>query len=390
MPLFRVDLYTPRGEKKQIHKEAARENELLRDLAAAGNTVVSVKEERPSAVSFFGGRRRMRPLKSEEQRLFCTTLYSYIRNGISLTEVLNLLQKQTRDKSLKPVYTALKESVEGGHSLAASMQALGVFRQSLIGMVESGEKSASLADLLEKAADLIQNEIRLRRKVQSSLTYPILMLFVGLGVVVFLLTFVVPRLTQLVVESGAQLPFITRLLIFVSNAVKAGFLPLLCLLLTAFLYVRAKKIKIKLPFFREVRSNIAFSMIFSQVGTLLKSGMPLVRALALTEPLDPVPGRLAAVASYIEQGYRFSQGLEKQGSFPEDIVVIVRVGESGGNLPEGLQRLSANCWEYAETSMEKWASLIQPMIILILGVLVGFVVIAVLLPIFDLSSLATI
>jgi type II secretory pathway component PulF len=140
--------------------------------------------------------------------------------------------------------------------------------------------------------------------------------------------------------------------------------------------------------FKDARANIAFAMIFMQIGTLLRAGIPLVQALRLTSPLDPVKGRLEAVAGHIERGYRFSQGLEKEGSFPEEIVTIVRVGESGGGLADCLIRLGESCWDYAQSSMQRWAALAEPMIILVMGVLVGFVVIAVLLPIFDLSSLA--
>ena len=387
MPLYRAEVYTQNGDKKQVRLEASSENDLLRDLTAKKYIIISVKEEKPRVLKF-GGKTKTKALSLEEQHLYCTTLCSFMRSGLSLTDVLRLMQKQTRDKKLKPVYTELRESVEGGRSLAASMTALGVFRPSLVGMVESGEKSASLSDILKRAAELIQNEISLRRKIQSSLTYPVLMLFVGLGVVVFLLSFVVPRLTSLVVESGAELPLITKILIFLSNVVKVGFIPFISIIAIAVFYIRRNNIKINIPMFKEVRANLCFAMIFSQIGTLLRTGIPLVQALKLTEPLDPVKGRLSAVAEEIRQGYRFSQALEKEGSFPEEVVTIIRVGETGGNLPDAASRLGASCWEYAQGSMQKWATLAEPMIILVMGVLVGFVVIAVLLPIFDLSSLA--
>lgn len=386
MPLFRAELYTPDGARRTVRREAASENDLLRELAAERCTVVSVKEEKPRAWSF-GGRSRRKKLSLEEQHLFCATLSSFMRSGLSLTEVLKLLQKQTRGKNLKPIYTELRESVEGGRSLAASMASLGVFRPGLVGMVESGEKSASLGEILEKAGELIQNEISLRRKIQTALTYPVLMLFVGMGVVIFLLSFVVPRLTALVIESGAQLPLITRMLIFVSDAVRAGIIPFAAAVLLA-LYLRRKHKKISLPLFREARENLTFALIFSQTGTLLRTGIPLVQALKLTEPLDPVRGRLSTVADYIKEGYRFSQALEKEGSFPEEITTVIRVGEAGGTLAETSERLGTSCWEYAQSSMQKWATLAEPLIILVMGLLVGFVVVAVLLPIFDLSSLA--
>ena len=390
MPLFKADVYTAEGLQKELKIEAANENELLRKLISEGLTVVSIKDESRKKLNIFPWRKKsVKPIRLEDHHLFCITLSSYIRSGLSITEVLKLLQKQTRNKYLKPVYTELRESVESGRSLASSMHASGVFRESLIGMVESGEKSASLPDMLEKAAELIHNEIQLRRKLRSSLTYPLLMFLVGIAVVVFLLTFVVPKLTALVIDSGAELPFVTRLLILISNGVKMSIIPLIIALPVLFIILRKRGKKITLPIFKDIKENIAFSMIFSQTGTLLKSGIPLVQALKLTEPVDPVKGRLQIVQDHIRKGYRFSQGLEKEGSFPEEIISVVRVSESGRNLPDGLIRLGSNCWDIAQASMQRYAVLAEPLIILVMGVIVGFVVIAVLLPIFDLSTLAT-
>ncbi len=390
MPLFKAEVYTADGRQKELRKEAANENELLRELISDGLTVISIKEESNRKLNLFSGRKkRTRQISLDDQHLFCITLSSYIKSGLSITDVLRLLRKQTRNKLLRPIYTELRESVEGGRSLAASMRVAGVFRESLVGMVESGERSASLPDILEKAAELIHNEIHLRRKLRSSLTYPLLMFLVGLAVVIFLLTFVVPRLTALVIDSGAELPFVTRLLIFISDAVRIGFIPFLIALLIVFIFLRRSGRSITIPIFKEIKENIAFSMIFSQTGTLLKSGLPLIRALKLTEPLDPVKGRLQIVQDHISKGYRFSQGLEKEGSFPEEIVSVVRVSENGRDLPDGLIRLGSNCWDIAQSSMQKYATLAEPLIILVMGFLVGFVVIAVLLPIFDLSTLVT-
>ena len=390
MPLFKADVYTAEGLQKELKIEAANENELLRKLISEGLTVVSIKDESRKKLNIFPWHKKsVKLIRLEDHHLFCITLSSYIRSGLSITEVLKLLQKQTRNKYLKPVYTELRESVESGRSLASSMHASGVFRESLIGMVESGEKSASLPDMLEKAAELIHNEIQLRRKLRSSLTYPLLMFLVGIAVVVFLLTFVVPKLTALVIDSGAELPFVTRLLILISNGVKMSIIPLIIALPVLFIILRKRGKKITLPIFKDIKENIAFSMIFSQTGTLLKSGIPLVQALKLTEPVDPVKGRLQIVQEHIRKGYRFSQGLEKEGSFPEEIISVVRVSESGRNLPDGLIRLGSNCWDIAQASMQRYAVLAEPLIILVMGVIVGFVVIAVLLPIFDLSTLAT-
>jgi type II secretory pathway component PulF len=124
------------------------------------------------------------------------------------------------------------------------------------------------------------------------------------------------------------------------------------------------------------------------MSTLLKSGVALVQALEMTESMDPHKGRMRFLAEEVRKGYRFSQSLEREGSYSEDIIAIVRIGEVGGNLPGCLDRIAANSWDFAQASMQKWSSLAEPIIIVIMGAVIGFVVLAVLLPIFSMTDLA--
>ena len=382
MPLYKVQAYNAKGETQQIRRESESEDELMRLLSLEGYIVLEIQQEKSKT-----SKGRTQQLKLEDQHLFCTMMSAFLRSGLSLTEVLRLLQRQTRDKNLKPVLAELRDSVEGGRSLAVAMQQLAVFRPSLIGMVESGEKSSSLPDTVDRAATLLQSEIALRRKIQSALTYPLMMLGVGVLVCAFLLVYVVPNLTQIVVDSGNELPLATRILLFISGTLKRWGL-LLILAAAGFVYaVKSGRVKVKISLFLDIRNKLLFSLIFNQLATLLKAGVPLVQAIEMTLPIDRDKKRLAQVAEDVRQGYRFSQGLEREGSFTEDIVAIVRVGEMGGNLPDCLQRVADNSWDFAQASMQKWANLAEPLIVLVIGALVGFVVLAVLLPIFDLSSI---
>lgn len=382
MPLFKVKAYSSEGDLKGLRREAQNEDDLLRALALEGYVPISVEMEKAKKKSS-----AVKLLALSDMHMFCTMLSAFLRSGLSLTEVLRLLERQTRDKRLRPIYAELRESVEGGHSLAHAMRMQGIFRSSLVGMVESGERSSSLPDILERASALLQSEISLRRKIQSALIYPIMMLIVGAGVVAFLIAYVVPQLTGIVLDSGGTLPFVTRMLLFVSSAIKAGGIPCLLFIFLTYLYFKRIGRKISLPFFKDIRVHLSVSLIFSQLATLIKSGVPLVQALEMTAPLDSKKGRIHAIAEEVRKGYRFSQSLEREGSFPEDVVAIIRIGEVGGNLPDCMDRIAGNSWEFAQTSMQKWSSLAEPIIILVMGVVVGFVVVAVLLPIFSLSSL---
>ncbi|MDR1965426.1 MAG: type II secretion system F family protein [Synergistaceae bacterium] len=384
MPLFKVTAYDSKGAKKAMRREAPNEDELFRSLALEGYIPISAQPERAGE----RGAKRPKVLSPDSQHLFCAMLSTFIQSGLSLTEILGILQKQTRDKSLQSVYASLRESVESGRSLAQSMKAQGVFRDSLVGMVEAGERSSSLPDVLDRAAALLQSEISVKRRIQSALIYPMLMLAVGTIVVAFLVTYVVPQMTDIVVKSGQALPIPTRILLAASDAVKLGAIPAAIILWGASIYMKRRGKKISLPFFREVRKLLSISLVFSQLSTLIKSGVPLVQALEMSEGMDREAGRMRFLADEVRKGYRFSQSLERQGSYPEDVIAIVRIGEAGGNLPSCLDRISANSWDFAQGSMQKWSSLAEPIIIIILGAVVGFVVLAVLLPIFNLADLA--
>ena len=385
MPLFKVIAYDAKGNKKSVRRDASGEDELLKSLALEGYVPISIEMERAGSAETG----RVRKLSIEDQHLFCGMLGAFLQSGLSLTEVLGLLGKQTKDKGLISLYASLRESVESGRSLAQSMRTSGSFRDSLVGMVEAGERSSALPEVLAKASELLQSEISVRRRVQAALTYPSLMLIVGTGVITFLVAYVVPQMTEIIIQSGQTVPITTRILIAVSIAIKYGAIPFLIAALSAYLYIKRKGKKINVPFFSETRNLLTLSLIFSQVSTLLKSGVALVQALEMTESMDPRKGRMQFLAEEVRKGYRFSQSLEREGSYSEDVIAIVRIGEVGGNLPGCLDRVAANSWDFAQASMQKWSSLAEPIIIIIMGAVIGFVVLAVLLPIFNMSDLAS-
>ncbi|MDR1915506.1 MAG: type II secretion system F family protein [Synergistaceae bacterium] len=384
MPIFRVKAYDQKGDLKNLRRDATNEEELIRSLSLDGYVPISIDAEKSKKTAG----KTVKTLKLTDQHMFCTMLSAFLQSGLSMTEVLRLLQRQTRDKQLQPIFSELRESVESGRSLAQSMTTQGVFRDSLVGMVEAGERSSSLPGVLDRASALLHSEISLRRRIQTALTYPILMLLVGCFVVAFLIVYVVPQLTGIVVQSGKTLPLVTRILLGFSSAIKVGGIPALIAVLLAYLYMKRRGKKISIPLFMNIRNLLTTSMLFSQLSTLIKTGVPLVQALEMSSSLDPQKGRVKFLADEVRKGYRFSQSLERHGSFSEDVIAIVRIGEVGGNLPDCLDRIATNSWEFAQASMEKWSTLAEPIIIIVLGGFVGFVVMAVLLPIFSLSDLA--
>ena len=384
MPRYRYTAYDPQGNAVSGEVEATGEPAAVQALRKEGLVPVQL---RPGIERKAGTGKSDRRVPLEDHLLFCRSLASYLRGGLTLSHVLVLLAKQSPGSGLRDLYTRLREDVEGGRSLGLAMRESGRFREDLVGMVESGERSGSLPQVLDRAARLFRLEISLRRRVRSALTYPLVMAAVGMAVVAFLLVYVVPRLSALFEDLGETLPLPTRLLLWISALLKTAGIPVLVVLLLALLWLRRRgTLMPRLPF-RNLRERITLSLVFSHLATLLDCGIPLVQALSMIAPMDPDPARWASVSARVGKGYRLGQALEDEGSFTEDAVYIVQVGEAGGELSEALQQVADNSWEIAENRMARLADLVEPAMVLALGALVGFIVVAILLPIFDLSSL---
>jgi len=384
MPRYRFTAYDTQGNPVTGEVEGANRGSAVQALGKEGLVPV---ELRVLADRERGSRKGGKRVPLEDHLLFCRSLAGYLKSGLTLSHVLVLLGKQSPGESLRELYGNLKKEVEAGKSLGTAMRESRRFREDLVGMVESGERSGSLPEILDRAARLYHLEIGLRRRIRSALTYPLVMVTVGTAVVVFLLTYVVPKLSALFADMGESLPLPTRLLLWLSAALKTAGIPLLLAALVSLLWLRRKgPLLSRLPL-RTLRERITLSLVFSHLATLLNCGIPLVQAISMIAPMDPAPGRWESISDRIRKGYRLAQALQDDGSFPEDAVYIVQVGEAGGELSDALQQVADNSWEIAENRMARLADLVEPAMVLILGAVVGFVVVAILLPIFDLSSL---
>jgi type II secretory pathway component PulF len=380
VPVFRYTAYDGAGRSKQGTLEASSQAGAVFQLEGRGLVVVSIAQERATK------KKRLRRLSLEGHVFFCKSLASYLKGGLTLTDALKLLSRQSPDRAVAAVYGELLESVQAGRKVSAGMRDLGVFREGLVGIVESGENGGALPTVLDKAASLYRLELSLRRKVRGALTYPLVMLLVGGAVVTFLLSYVVPKMTALFAEIGQTLPLPTRILLAISGFAREWFLPLaLAGALLGFLF-RRRLARIPVPFLRGLQERIALSLVFSHLATLCDAGIPLVQGLQLAASMDRNSERWRTVADLVKGGLRFAAALEKSGAFAEEVVYMVRVGEMGGELAEALRRTGENAWEIAEEQMERLTNLLEPIMVVVMGGMVGFVVVAVLLPIFDIST----
>lgn len=379
MASYKYSAYDGKGNLKKGKIDAPGTQQAAESLALQGLVVVEISEDLST------GSKKVRSLSLDDHETFCRSLSTYLKAGLPLSEALKLLEKQG-GKKLGFLYGSLRQAVEGGRRLSAALRDSGCFDENICSMVESGERGGTLDQVLNQAVGLYSMQASLRRKLQSAMTYPIIMMAVGLGVVAFLMAYVVPKVAVLFSDMGRVLPMPTRILMFLSRVFQASGIPVLIGLLVLFALVKTGKLKIKMPLFRGVKENIVLSLVTSNLSSLIRSGIPLVQALRMSAVLDPKKDRWIKVSDQIKGGVRFEKALEKDGTFDEDLIYFVRIGEMGGDLAESLEQISHTRWERAQSSMERMATLIEPIMVLFLGAVVGFVVVAILLPIFDISS----
>jgi type II secretory pathway component PulF len=381
VPHFNYSGYDAKGKLTKGNVEASSSAQAVERLTERGIVVVDIAQTEAKSA-----RQRVKLMPLDSHILFCRSLASYLRSGLPLADALKILGKQSRDKRVTAAFNSVLAAVEGGKKFHAALAESGAFRETLWRVVESGEQSGTLIAVLEQAAEQFRMEDTLRRKIRGAMTYPIVMVVVGVGVVGFLLSYVVPKIAVLFTDMGRVLPLPTRILIAMANFVNTFALPASIVLLAAWLIMRYRGRKLHLPFMRGLRERLTVSLVMTHLATLLKSGIPLVQGLRMASSMDANPKRWLEIADLVKAGHRFDKALEKTG-FPEEVVYVVRVGEMGGDLIDALSNVGRNNWEIAQSQMERIATLIEPAMVLTLGLSVGFIVLAILMPIFDLSGM---
>jgi len=323
--------------------------------------------------------------------------------GLPLVPSLTTLVNQTSHPVLKKTLSQIKEEVNEGSSLTQSMSGFPqIFPPYYVNMVRAGEASGTIDIVLGRLADFNESQQALQTKIRSTLAYPIFMFLVGSIVLFFLVTFVVPNITGIFEEMHQTLPGITVFLIVVSSFLKTFWWIIMITLAGAFLLFRYlvtkttqgdylwDKIKLKTPLVGSLIKKIAVARFSRTLGTLLESGVPLLSALEIVKNI--VSNRLIAdeihkAAKDVEEGQNLSAPLSQSGLFPPIAIAMIAIGEQSGNLEVMLYRIADAYERDVEASVLVLTSMLEPIMILSMGLIVGFIVISVLLPIFEMNQL---
>ncbi|BHH86027.1 type II secretion system inner membrane protein GspF [Desulforhopalus sp. 52FAK] len=405
MPIFEYRALDAKGKKLKGIVDANSESHARTKLRSQGKFPVSItaSTNKQGGKSSGGqGFTLFSRIKPGEVSNITRQLATLMGAGIPLVEALESLIKQTRNAALKKVIAQIKDSVNEGNTLTSALgEHPGVFSSIFINMVRAGEASGSLDIVLERLAEFSEKQEALKAKFQAALVYPIFMAVIGTAILFLLITYIVPNITQVFDEMDKALPLPTLFLISLSDFLKSYWwiLPILFVILfTAFRFIISLDfgrrgwdlLKLKTPVVGTVIQKIILARIASTLGSLLDNGVGLMASMQIIRTLVNnvhIAGVVDNAMKQIEKGQSMTVALDDSPWFPPMFVQMVSVGEQSGNLESMLKKVSNAYERDVETAIMAMTSLLEPAMIVVMGFAVGFVVLSILLPIFEMNQM---
>jgi type II secretion system protein F len=401
MPNFVYKAKDSKGEAIQGTMDAETQAVVINRLQSMGYFPILVKSDekakrkKAGTSHFFGKRVRTRDLAA-----FNRQLSDLISAGIPLVKSLGIIVNQTSNEQFREVITAISADVQGGDTLATALSKHPrIFSTLYCAMIRSGETGGFLDDILQRLADFSELEEEIRSKIKSALYYPVIMILAGFSAVVILMTVVVPKIVKLFEDLEQTLPLPTQILINIMNFfghrwfILIGALFALGIFLYKFLHTsegRAiwHRIQLKIPLIGDVILKRQIAQFARTFGSLLKNGVSILSSLEITKEVlgnKYVQNEIIKISENITQGSGVAAPLKGSTIFPPVVVNMIAIGEETGRLHDVLLRI-ANSYEIqVDRSIKTLTSLVEPLIILVMGFFVAFLVIAMLLPIFNLD-----
>ncbi len=384
-------------------QDAINEDNAVTSLMSRGLMVLSLQQKAAATRT----KNKVWTVKETDLVLFTRQLATMIEAGISLVQALTALYEQCdpkRQKNLRTVISDVTARVQGGETFhEAIAKHPRVFNRLFVSMVKAGEAGGLLSEILDRLAGFLEASARLRKKVKSAMTYPVIVISIAFLITTFLIVRVVPVFGEIFKDFGAQLPAPTQFLIDLSDFIRAKWYFMILGMGAAFFGLRAflrstrgrqlsDKWKLKLPVFGPLIHKICMSRFARTFAQLIRSGVPILEVLDIvggTSGNHVVEESIKGVSTDVEKGDNLSVALSKKKIFPPMMLRMVAAGESTGRIDTMLEKM-ADFWdEEIEALLDALTSLIEPLLIVFLGVIVGGIVIAMFLPIFKLNEVVS-
>ena len=342
-------------------------------------------------------------VSARELSVITRQLATLLKAGVTLVESISAVIDQSENPNLKLVLSQVKQRVNEGSSLADAMaQHPKVFPELYCNMVKAGESSGALDIVLQRLADFTESQAQLRSKIVGTLTYPAIMIMVGIAIVGILMVVVIPKITKIFADRKATLPLPTKILLAVANFTREWWWALLLAAVLALIlfarYIRTPagrqrwdRFKLDMPVAGNIIRMLAISRFAKTLATLLRSGVPLLGAMNIVRTI--VNNTILAQAiddarDSIREGESIAAPLKRSGEFPPLVIHMIAVGERSGQLEQMLEHVADSYQNQAESRINTLTTLLEPLMIVFMGGAVAFMVLSILLPIMQLNEFA--
>lgn len=382
------------GKKQSIFRTGNSREDVIDFLKLQKFTVVEVKHKQSGNLEKIISKR----IRSKDLSLFCKQTHALIKSGVTIISILEILKQQTENRKLRGCIKLMHEDLQKGHSFSDALRRQnGAFPEILVSMAEAGEMSGNIDVIMDRLSKHYEKEYKIENKIKSAMIYPIILSIVCTIVVIFLLTSIMPGFVEMYVSSGVSLPKLTMIIINFSNFLKRYWY-LIILGISIFIFiisnilripeVRLKRdyIKLRIPLVKNLLIKVAASRFSRTLSTLSGSGTSLLSALDTVSGVTGnlyVAGKILEIKEDVRRGLPLSSLLQNQGIFPPIVYYMIKIGEDSGSLEEVLDKAADFQDEEVETAIHRLTTLLEPLMIVVMAFVIGFIVLSMVLPMFE-------
>ena len=340
-------------------------------------------------------------VKTKDIAIFCRQFYTMLNAGATINTCLNVLGQQITNKKLRKSVVSVDEHIKKGLTLSEGMKKQeGIFPDLFVNMISSGENSGTLDTIMKRMSEHYEKENKINNKVKAAMIYPIILGIVSVAVVVIMLVFVMPTFVDMFKENQVELPLPTKMLLGASSALKSSWYIIFVVLAGMVFLIKSyskteagqvtfSKIRLTLPILKGLNEKIIISRFTRTLSTVISSGITLIQALQVVAGVlgnKVVENKILQIRDQMMKGGALSEHLTKAGFFPPMLCSMIKIGEESGALDDILDKTADFYDDELETAIQQFTSMLEPLMILVMGSIIGFMVISILMPMFNMYS----
>lgn len=400
MPTFAYKARDPKGQIVSSTMDAENE-QVVRNRLREKNYIVTSISLKSKSMDMSDFLSKFQKVKAKDLAVFSRQFATMVGAGLSLVRALDILERQVEDKKLMEIIRDVRIKVEGGSALADAFAAHpATFSELYINLTKAGEVGGVLDETLNRVAEFLEKDQALKSKVKSAMTYPVTIMIFAILIVIGLIVFVLPTFMSVFEGMDVKMPAMTMFLVNISNYMRDYWYIFLfgtgALIFGIKYYVGTPRGRyhrdqfvLKLPVFGLLNKKVTVARFSRTLGTLLSSGVPVMQALEVTSKASGnkvVEEALANVRESIREGESISTPMDESGLFPPMVTQMIAVGEETGNLDAMLDKIAEFYDMEVEATLDALTSLLEPLLMVVIGAMVGFIVIAMFMPMFQLIN----